>query len=177
MKKKIRQGKISDFSRLSWAWDNNPSTLKVFKQRMNMGIQEFWVIESLEKDNNGNLPVELAGEFHIVWDSPDPDEADGEARAYLCAFRVHPDYRGLGLGKNLMEGVLSRVSQVGRTQVTIGVKQNRPEIKEIYHKWGFTELVKLKTVDHHNFNEQGEPNPTDFPIELYLKYLSKNNKN
>ncbi|OWZ84427.1 GNAT family N-acetyltransferase [Natranaerobius trueperi] len=161
----IRQGVISDFERLNWAWrkDNIP-TQKIFKDRILEGKQEFWVVESSEHE-------ELLGEFHIVWNSFDPYEADGLSRAYICAFRIHPEYRGQGLGRKLKDRVLQRVKEAGKTQVTIGVKSDRPEIREMYKKWGFTELIKTKDVDHHNFDSYGNPNFVDNSIELYLKYL------
>ncbi len=166
----VRRGNIDDFSRLDWAWQHGLNTQKVYRERIEEGLQEFWVVESTESRTSGNY---LLGEFHIVWTSPDLEEADGVNRAYLCAFRIHPDHRGEGHGKTLLNAVLNRLREQGRDQATIGVKQNRPEIRDMYYKWGFTELVKIKEVDNHNFDEQGNPNPVDSPIELYLKKLSK----
>ena len=160
---RVRKGNISDFSKLKWAWTKDFPTLEVFKDRIANGKQELWVVDL--EDFQGRL----VGEFHIVWDSPDPDEADEKNRAYLCAFRIHPDYRGQGYGKALLEGVLDRVREQGIREVTIGVKENRPDIRELYYKWGFDELIKTKKDDHHNFNINGEPNTTEVPIELYLK--------
>lgn len=162
----IRYGNESDFSRLSWAWGKDISTQKVFKRRISKGMQELWVVES-----HKNTEV-LLGEFHIVWKSPDLDEADGQLRAYLCAFRIHPEYRGQGLGRRLFESVLKRVKKAGKTEVTIGVKKNRPEIKQLYHSWGFTKLIKEKHIDHHSFDDNELPNYVESPIELYLKSLN-----
>ncbi len=160
----IRKGDIEDFDRLEWAWSRDHSTQTVFKARIRKGVQEFWVVDP------GNSR-ELGGEFHIVWVSPDIDEADGVTRAYVCAFRVHSKYRGLGLGTALKDAVLKRVADQDREAVTIGVKKNRPEIKAMYMRWGFTELIKIKRVDHHNFDRGGQPNEVTSPIELYLKHL------
>lgn len=165
----VRIGDITDFNRLEWAWQNSIDTQRVYRERIQKGSQEFWVVE-LTKDQQEE---DLLGEFHIVWESPDPDEADGMTRAYICAYRIHPEYRGEGYGKSLLNAVLNRLREQGIQEATIGVKQNRPEIKEMYQKWGFTELLKVKQVDHHNFDENGNPNPVDSPIELYMKKLSE----
>jgi hypothetical protein len=42
----------------------------------------------------------LIGELYIFWDLEDKDEANGKERAYLSAFRIEEELRGLGLGKN-----------------------------------------------------------------------------
>ena len=169
----IRKGTLEDFYRLHWAWYKDGPTQQVFAGRIQRGTQEFWVIEpKLEcHHTQSGEHRELMGEFHIVWESPDKDEADGKGRAYLCAFRTHPDYRGQGLGTALMRAVLSRVKEAGRTEVTIGVEKDRPRVKEFYQKWGFTDVIKVKNIDHHNFSCRGEPNYAKAPIELLLKQL------
>ena len=158
----VRKGTKDDFKRLEWGWNKDYPTKEMFINRMKNGIHEFWVVESREL-------FELLGEFHIVLESPDKDEADGKSRAYLCVFRIHPSYRGMGLGKKLKEKVFSRVEELGKVELTIGVKKESPKIRSMYHRWGFTKLIKKKYIDHHNINYYGEYSRLDIPIELYLK--------
>ena len=135
----IRLGRIEDFQKLNHDWALSPDSewqqkaQKDYIKGIEAGTQEFWVIE------HGD---EILGEFHIYWDQKDKDEANGKKRAYLSAFRVHPDHRGQGLGTKLMQRVIERIQENGFTEVTIGAYHHEPEIQELYKKWGFTEFVK-----------------------------------
>ncbi len=135
----IRKGRVEDFQKLNhdWAWSPENEWQQIAQKDYIKGIlagtQEFWLIEKDE---------EILGEFHIYWDKMDKDEANGLNRAYLSAFRVHPDYRGQGLGTRLMESVIERIKENGFSEVTIGAYAHEPEIQKLYEKWGFTEFVK-----------------------------------
>lgn len=114
---KIRKGEIQDFEKLNheWAWSPynewQQIAQKDYAKGIQAGTQEFWVIE------HGD---EILGEFHVYWDHKDKDQANGINRAYLSAFRVHPDYRGQGLGTRLMERVIERIKEKGFNEVYNG---------------------------------------------------------
>ncbi len=136
----IRQGKIEDFKKLNqdWAWSRKNEWQQVaqkdYIKGIEAGTQEFWVVEEGE---------EILGEFHLYWNkSSDPEEANGKNRAYLSAFRIHPDHRGQGWGTKLMERVIERIKEKGFTEVTIGAYKHEPQIQKLYEKWGFTEFIK-----------------------------------
>lgn len=158
----VRKGKKTDFNRLEWGWCKDYPTKRMFVKRLEEGWHEFWVVEEKKRE-------QLLGEFHIMWDSPDKDEADGKKRAYLCVFRVHPEHRGKGIGKALKERVFLRTEERKIKELTIGVKKDAPDIRKMYYRWGFRELLKKKYVDHHNINEKGNYTELNVPIELYLK--------
>ena len=46
---------------------------------------------------------EIIGELYAFLNLDDKDFADGKNTAYLCAFRVKKEYRGKGLGSQLMK--------------------------------------------------------------------------
>jgi|CXWL01.1.fsa_nt_gi ribosomal protein S18 acetylase RimI-like enzyme len=134
----IRKGVIKDFEQLNqdWAWDQadwQRESQKTTIQAIHDGKQEFWVIEA---DDH------IIGELHISWEKEDKDDANGQNRAYLFALRIHPEYRGQGLGTKLMFSVLQRVKENGYAEATIGAYKDEPHLKELYKKWGFTEFVK-----------------------------------
>lgn len=135
----IRKGKIKDFGKLDqeWAWARDVWQRKVQKEsikNIQEGVQEFWVIEDGE---------EMLGEIHIYWNKRgNPNEANGENRAYLSTFRIHPEYRGQGLGTKLMQAVLRRIKDKGFKEVTIGAYAHEENIQKLYKKWGFTTFVK-----------------------------------
>ncbi len=144
----IRIGSEEELSRL-WGIITSP-TLKLFQERISKDTQELWV---MEEDNTGKL----IGELHIIWDSVDKDEANGKNRAYLCAFRIDRDYQGLGYGSKLMKNVLNRIKDKGFSEATIGVEVGANKLELMYKKWGFSEYIKTKDIDHHYVDAQGNP--------------------
>lgn len=38
----------------------------------------------------------------------------------------------------------------------------------MYNSWGFTKLIKLKDIDHHNIDSNGNPKPVGIPTALFL---------
>lgn len=161
----IRIGLTEEMQEL---WENsNSPTYRYFTNGMQQGNIEFWTVE----DENSK---ELVGELYIFWDSEDKDEANGKGRAYLCAFRIHKDYRGLGYGKKLMMTVLDRVRERGFNEVTIGVDNDDVErLTSMYSRWGFSELIKYQYTDYHYIGKNGKPVTYEVPFGLYLNKLGK----
>ena len=160
---RIRKGKVKDLENLGWAWTPGTPTWHYFSRGIDRGRQEFWVVET----SRGAL----IGEVHIFWCSVDDDEADGRNRAYLCAFRVHPDHRRQGIGTRLMRRALKRIREKGFGEATIGVERDASDLKALYFRWGFTTLVKVTNIDHHHPDHNGNPMPTSIPTELYMKRI------
>lgn len=156
----VRPGKIEDFERLNqdWAWGTDEWQRQAqidFIQGIKTGDQEFLVAEDAGQ---------LVGELHIFWKKKDMDEADGKTRAYLSAFRVHPEHRGKGFGRELMRQVQERIKARGFTSATVGADVDEEELQALYQRWGFTDLVKgvpQQQIDGHT-------HPTYF---LYKKRL------
>jgi ribosomal protein S18 acetylase RimI-like enzyme len=159
----IRTGSKEELRRL-WG-DNSSPTQKYFVDGIEKGNIEFWTIEN-ETDNS------LIGELYIFWDSEDKDEANGRDRAYLAAFRINKEFRGLGLGKMLMQRVLYRVKEKGFSEVTIGVDNDDAErLSAMYKSWGFAELIKLSNTDYHYIDKNNNPTHYEIPYALYLNRL------
>jgi GNAT superfamily N-acetyltransferase len=159
----VRVSNVEEMKKL-WKYSNTPTYNYFVKGIENRNI-EFWTIE----DKNKRI---LVGELYIFWDSEDKDEADNIKRAYLCAFRVNDNYRGLGLGSKLMKKALRRIREKGFIEVTIGVDNREFEkLNKMYKSWGFVKLVKEKHHDHHYLNEEGKPVYYKNPYKLLLKIL------
>ena len=95
-------------------------------------------VQDFEKRNQ-----EWAWSPHNEWQQiAQKDYANGINRAYLSAFRVHPDYRGQGLGTKLMQRVIERIKEKGFNEVTIGAYHHESQIQDLYKKWEFTDFVK-----------------------------------
>lgn len=159
----IRTATTSELKAL-WGNSNSP-TQRYFVKGMDEGNIEFWTIEE-EKSKD------LIGELYIFWDSEDKDEADGKKRAYLSAFRIEKDFRGLGLGSELMKRVLKRIVENGFSEVTIGVDNEDGErLRNMYEAWGFDKLIKEQNWDYHYIGTDGNATFYSEPYGLYLNKL------
>ncbi|MCM1990972.1 GNAT family N-acetyltransferase [Oceanirhabdus seepicola] len=158
----IRLGTVDE---LKVMWTKETPTKDLFRTGIEDGSREFWVVECEGEE-------EPIGELHIAWDSVDKDEANGEDRAYLCAFRIEKPFQGKKLGSQLMKRVFKRIEERGFKEITIGIDSREYEkLKEMYTSWGFTELLKSKNEDHHYVDQYGNPTPTE-TYEVYLKRLT-----
>ncbi|QHW33238.1 GNAT family N-acetyltransferase [Paenibacillus rhizovicinus] len=157
-----RIGEVQDFDRLEWSWGKYNDTKIKYMEAVQAGTQELWVCESEDG--------KLVGELQLVFDSPDPDQANGINRAYLCAFRVHPAYQGKGIGSRLMERVFERAIEKGCTELTIGVELDEEQLIKMYNHWGFIEAIKIKEIDHHDFTSEGGFKQVK-PFTLYKKVV------
>ena len=159
----IRIATIDEMKKL-WNYSDSP-TYNYFVDGICNGNIEFWAIENTEEDR-------IIGELYIFWNSEDPDEANGVNRAYLCAFRIEEQFRGLGLASRLMKSVLDRVKDKGFSEVTIGVdNDDYDKLKGMYNSWGFNELIKQQHYDYHYLDSSNNPVYFQEPCDLYLNRL------
>lgn len=161
----IRIGSVDEL-KLLWG-DSDSPTQNYFINGIEKGNIEFWTIEN-DKDNR------LIGELYIFWDSADKDEANGKDRAYLCAFRIDKNFRGIGLGKALMKRVLERVVEKDFCEVTIGADNDDADrLSKMYKLAGFSELVKLQNIDNHYLDINSDATYYEIPYALYLNKLKR----
>ena len=125
-----------------------PPTAKFFYHHIASGNAVFWTA-----DNDG----ELIGELYVFLNLEDKDFADGESRAYLCAFRVKKEYRGRGLGSRLMEAALAELKEAGFHTATIGVGSDKPMNIRLYRRFGFTGKIKDCHYDPCGMDENNQP--------------------
>ncbi|MCI2425795.1 GNAT family N-acetyltransferase [Candidatus Acetothermia bacterium] len=59
---------------------------------------------------------------------------------------VHPDYRGRGIGKALMEAILAEARRLGRDRVTVGVREDNLPAVRLYEQSGFQTYQRLSYV-------------------------------
>lgn len=135
--------------------DSATNTARFFYQNISSGNAVFWTL-----DDGGDL----IGELYAFLDLDDKDFADGRTTAYLCAFRVRPEYRGHGLGTRLMETALADLKAAGFSRATIGVDDERNE--RLYHRMGFTAWIKDCYLDPCAMDEEMQPAEDDGYILL-----------
>ena len=123
-------------------------TAKFYYRNITSGNAVFW---TLDKDG------ELIGELYVFLNLEDKDFADGESTAYLCAFRVKKEYRGQGLGSNLMNAALAELKEIGFHTATIGVGSDKPLNIQLYRRFGFNRKVKDCHYDPCGMDENNQP--------------------
>ena len=129
-------------------WNTASPTAKFFYNNIAAGNAAFW---TLDKDG------ELIAELYAFFDLADRDFADGKTTAYLCAFRVKPEYRGQGNGTRLMAAVLAELKEMGFRYATIGVESDEPRNYRLYQRFGFRKKIKDCHYDPCGMDENMQP--------------------
>lgn len=128
--------------------ENASPTARFFYRNISEENAVFWAL-----DNSG----ELIGELYVFLNLDDKDFADGRITAYLCAFRIKPEYRGRGLGSSLMEKAFVELKQHGFHKATIGVESNEQANIRLYSRLGFIEKIKDCHYDPCALDENMQP--------------------
>lgn len=58
-------------------------------------------------------------------------------QAHVCNIAVHPDYRGLGVGRRIVEALLEKAKELQITEMTLEVRASNEAAKNLYEKYGF----------------------------------------
>ena len=77
------------------------------------------------------------GSVQVLWDSDDPEMADGHHVAHLSDLVVDAAYRGRGIGRQLAEHVENLARARGYDAMTLDVNQSAPETQRRYERWGY----------------------------------------
>ena len=146
----IRKATAEEMLRL-WGYEDIDSaspTARFFYRSIAEGNAVFWALDHRS---------ELIGELYAFLDLEDKDFADGNNTAYLCAFRVKPEYRGRGLGTSMMEKALEELKKAGFHKATIGVESNEQANILLYSRLGFIEKIKDCHYDPCGLDEDMQP--------------------
>jgi ribosomal protein S18 acetylase RimI-like enzyme len=82
----------------------------------------------------GSATLELAGRI----DDDDPELAPDEAHIRMLG--VHPDARGRGVGRSLMDACFDRARAEGRARMTLHTTQRMRAARRMYERMGFDRL-------------------------------------
>ena len=123
-------------------------TARFFFNNLTSGNALFWAL-----DDEG----EIEGELYAFLNLEDKDFADGERKAYLCAFRVKEEYRGQGYGSQLINTAVEELSKKGFCSLTIGVDSDVPQNVRLYKRLGFNTIIKDCHYDPCSMDENMQP--------------------
>ena len=151
----VRKITVSELPRLTELFDYNDidAMLAENTSLIQNGVMDIFILLDGEK---------LIGELHVSYESEDRLEAVRGVRAYLSAYRVHKDFRGMRLGKFLMKSVLDILAAEGYSEFTVGVEDDNDRALHIYKEFGFSEVIARKYEEY-----QGD----GYEYNLYLKRL------
>lgn len=119
------------------------------------GVGE-WTVEEVEPliehsaTYLAHVGGELAGTVGVVWDSdPNWSNASGKA-AYIHRLAVKQKFQGMGLGKELIEQVLTVAAQKGYEYVRLDCDANNGNLCAYYEHSGFAR-VGTKPTENPNY--------------------------
>ena len=65
-------------------------------------------------------------------------------KLHLLNFAVHPEYRGLGIGKALLTSLEKLARRKGVKEIYLEVEEDNEVAKELYRKMGYKEVKRIK---------------------------------
>ena len=84
---------------------------------------------------------EFIGEGALVLDTGDPDYTIPGQRVYVSRMIVKKEYRGRGIGSEILEFLINKAKEMGFFEMTIGVDKDNENALHLYRKYGFTEVL------------------------------------
>lgn len=84
---------------------------------------------------------EFIGEGALVFDSDDSDYTIEGRRIYISRMIVKKEYRNHGIGSEILKFLIEKATEMGYTELTIGVDKDNKNAIHLYKKYGFTEIL------------------------------------
>ena len=84
---------------------------------------------------------EFIGEGALVLDTGDSDYTIPGQRVYVSRMIVKKEYRGRGIGSEILDFLINKAAEMGFTEMTIGVDKDNENALYLYRKYGFTEVL------------------------------------
>ncbi len=107
-------------------------------------LAEKWK-EEIESGNRFVFVYKINGEFigegALVLETSDPDYTIPNQRIYVSRMIVKKEYRGRGIGSEILEFLIRKAKEKGYSEMTIGVDKDNVNALHLYRKYGFTEVL------------------------------------
>ena len=87
----------------------------------------------------------IANDEKVDGYSDAPWQIDSDEVIVLHVLAVHPDHRGKGLARKLVENVIEQERKVGKKALRLDVIENNTTAEKLYQKLGF-QYVQTKTL-------------------------------
>ncbi len=134
MNEHIRRLTPDEFPKCGNIWDmeRHADLAERFLSELQSGNRLTWVYEQ-----DGHF----LGEISMVINKDDPDYTIPGRRIYVSRLIVRKENRRKGIGKALVEHVVSRAAEMGYSELSIGVDMDNYGALRLYWQAGFRELL------------------------------------
>ena len=121
----LEQVKVIDQLSFSMPWSDNADRYEIMENPASL----LWVAETVNRKHR------VCG-MVAVWLILD--------ETHIATLAVHPEYRGLGIGKQLLAVALKRSAQQGANLATLEVRDSNKVAQNIYRNFGFESVGRRK---------------------------------
>lgn len=81
------------------------------------------------------------GEGALVLDNGDPDYTIPDRRIYVSRMIVKKEYRGRGIGSEILAFLIEKAKSMGYSEMSLGVDKDNVAALSLYRKYGFDEVI------------------------------------
>lgn len=81
------------------------------------------------------------GEGALVFDNGDPDYTIPDRRIYVSRMIVKKEYRGRGIGSEILAFLIEKAKSMGYSEMALGVDKDNAAALQLYRKFGFDEVI------------------------------------
>ena len=96
-------------------------------------------------DGNEIAACVIANDEKVEGYADAPWQIDSDEVIVLHVLAVHPNHRGKGLARKLVEGVIEQERKAGKKALRLDVIENNTTAEKLYQKLGF-QYVQTKTL-------------------------------
>lgn len=124
---------IKDYHKCSDIWNMKAQPLtEKWREEIASGNRQVFVYKV-----NGKF----IGEGALVFDTGDPDYTIPDKRVYVSRMIVKKEYRGQGIGSEILTFLIEKAKEMDFNEMTIGVDKDNTAALHLYRKFGFTEVL------------------------------------
>lgn len=132
--------KLDDYHKCSNIWNMQSQPMaNVWRDEIASGNRVVYIYKI-----NG----EFIGEGALVFDTGDPDYTIPNKRIYVSRMIVKKEYRGRGIGSEILEFLIRKAKEMGYSEMTVGVDKGNVNALYLYKKFGFTEVLYDGADEH-----------------------------
>ena len=124
---------IKDYHKCSNIWNMKAQPLaEKWREEIASGNRQVYIYKI-----NGKF----IGEGALVFDTGDPDYTIPDKRVYVSRMIVKKEYRGQGIGSEILTFLIEKAKEMGFDEMSIGVDKDNTAALHLYRKFGFTEVL------------------------------------
>lgn len=129
----IEQLKLEEYHKCSNIWNmtTQPLTEK-WREEIASGNRLVYIYK---------VKGEFIGEGALVFDAGDPDYTIPGKRVYVSRMIVKKEYRGRGIGSEILQFLINKAKEMDYHEITLGVDKDNTTALHLYNKFGFTEVL------------------------------------